>query len=70
MNIEVSIQDLLSRRVRLEFGNLGQITAIRLYEQMTEDAKKRCETCEGEGTVVCGTCNGSGERAQRPPDKP
>lgn len=58
----VSIEDLLSSRVRLKFGNEGQITAIKLYEKMVEEAAKRCETCDGEGTVTCDTCNGTGEK--------
>ena len=59
---EVSIEDLLSGKVRLEFGNAGQLCAIKHYEMKTERELTQCATCEGEGTIVCGICNGTGEK--------
>ena len=57
---EVTIEDLLSGRVRLEFGNSGQLTAIKEYEKRKEDELKRCSTCDGEGQIECPDCDGSG----------
>ena len=61
MITEVSITDLLSGRVRLEFGNAGQLTAIKNYEKRIEEAAKMCSICNGEGSIPCVACDGSGE---------
>jgi len=59
---EVTIGDLLSGKVRLVFGDDGQLNAIKLHEQITEAALKRCKTCDGDGVVTCKDCNGTGEK--------
>ena len=61
MSSEVTIQDLLSGKVRLEFGNQGQLTAIKTYEKQCEQEEKMCPDCEGEGMVECNACDGTGE---------
>ena len=58
---QVSIKDLLSGRVRLRFGDEGQLTAIKIFEKMEEDSAKRCKVCNGEGSIVCDACEGTGE---------
>lgn len=58
---EVSMQDLLSGKVRLEFGNLGQLTAIKRYERDKEAHDKMCKACDGEGSIICERCGGTGE---------
>jgi len=62
MSDTVSIQDLLSGKVRLEFGNAGQLKAIRMYEQQKESMEKMCPVCDGEGMVTCNDCEGTGEK--------
>lgn len=60
----VTFEDLKSGKVRLEFGNIEQINAIRAHEKAIEDSKKRCPECDGEGMVVCLACDGTGERSK------
>lgn len=58
---QVSFQDLLSGRIRLEFGNKDQLTAIKIHQKMVECAEKRCNICDGDGVITCDACNGTGE---------
>lgn len=61
---QFTIEDLLSGKVRLEFGNKGQLTAIKIYEKQTEEELNRCRNCRGEGVVECHDCRGTGERSK------
>ena len=60
--MNVTIEDLLSGRVRLTFGDSGQLAAIKTFEARQEAALNMCKTCDGEGTIVCEDCDGTGER--------
>ena len=59
---EVTIQELLSGKVRLEFGNEGQLTAIKNYEAKKEAEQKCCDLCGGHGVIEvdCEQCDGTG----------
>ena len=56
----VTFEDLKSGRVRLEFGNLEHIRAIRKHQEQQE----LCSACEGEGVIshVCDQCDGTGKK--------
>jgi len=56
-------EDLRSGKVKLEFGNLEQISAIKRHLEMLEHAEKNCLRCDGEGMITCPVCYGSGERS-------
>jgi len=62
---EVTIEELLSGKVRLEFGNEGQLTAIKNYEKRKEEEESCCDLCNGEGVIEvdCDQCDGTGKKS-------
>lgn len=61
----ITFEDLRSGRVKLEFGNLKQISAIKRHLKMLEEAEKNCFRCGGEGEIACPECGGSEERSTK-----
>ena len=49
--------------MKLEFGNLEQIEALKKERLELEKKERECKKCEGEGVVVkeCFYCDGTGE---------
>jgi hypothetical protein len=48
----------------LKFGDANQIAEIKRYESdlKTPCDPELCDECDGEGTVTCNSCDGSGEK--------
>jgi len=59
--MRIKFEDLITNKVRLEFGNLEQLEAIKRHEKEIEKKAKACKTCRGYGDHECGKCEGSGE---------
>ncbi len=55
------LQRMINKEVPLVFGDQRQIDAIRSYERKEEEKMKQCAACDGEGTIICGHCKGTGE---------
>lgn len=57
----VTIEQLKSGAIRLEFGNPDQIAAIKREEERIRIKNEACKTCEGRQFVTCPECDGDGE---------
>lgn len=59
----VSFEDLKSGRVKVEFGNLEHIEAIRRYLE----SEQKCDGCGGAGTIEheCSFCKGTGKKGNQ-----
>lgn len=57
----VTIEQLKSGAIRLEFGNPDQIAAIKREEERIRKKNEECESCEGRRCIECPECNGDGE---------
>jgi hypothetical protein len=55
------LQRMMKKEVPLVFGDSAQIEAIRSYERKEEEKMKSCGACNGEGSIICGHCKGTGE---------
>lgn len=49
--------------MKLVFGNIDQINRLKREKVEIEHEEKRCDECDGEGTVIrdCFHCDGTGE---------
>ena len=58
----MNFEDLVSGKVRLIFGDAEQLKVIKDYAKDQQRLASICQTCDGEGQIVCEDCGGSGNK--------
>lgn len=55
------IEDMMTGKVKLVFGDPAQVMALKAYEREQEKLARRCGTCDGETEINCEECDGTGK---------